>query len=204
MEMSAVKIKLAYVQAQDSIPADESFFKAWEGFRKRGIACDLFDPEQVHQARFAARIGDNASRWRLARRRGRDERHRHGRPDGRQFARLFVPLPRPSSLALNSGATCVLGMGRPARLNPCSSSRYVGTRDSRPSPSTTSSDVLSAAHLADSEEVLAVLRSLPGGRSVFVVLPALRRQHLEVVDKGDFDLLHLACHGSFGGRIGGG
>jgi hypothetical protein len=44
-----VRIKAVYVQAREGIPADESFFKAWEGFRKRGIACELFAPEQLHQ-----------------------------------------------------------------------------------------------------------------------------------------------------------
>jgi len=49
MATSPVTIKLAYIQAHDGVPADESFFKAWEGFRKRGIPCELFDPEQIHQ-----------------------------------------------------------------------------------------------------------------------------------------------------------
>jgi hypothetical protein len=44
-----VKIKLAYIQAQDGVPSDESFYKAWEGFRKRGTPCTLFDQREVHQ-----------------------------------------------------------------------------------------------------------------------------------------------------------
>jgi hypothetical protein len=44
-----MKIRLAYIQAQEGIPSDESFFKAWEGFRKRGIPCRLFEPAQLEQ-----------------------------------------------------------------------------------------------------------------------------------------------------------
>jgi hypothetical protein len=47
MDTFPLKIKRAYVQAQDGIPADESFFKAWDGFRKRRIPCELFDSEQI-------------------------------------------------------------------------------------------------------------------------------------------------------------
>jgi hypothetical protein len=42
-------IKRVYIQAQDGIPADELCFKAWEGFRKRGISRELFDPQQIYQ-----------------------------------------------------------------------------------------------------------------------------------------------------------
>src|SRR5687767_989960 len=41
-------VKLVYIQAQDGVPADESFFKAWEGFRKRNIPRQLFDAQQIH------------------------------------------------------------------------------------------------------------------------------------------------------------
>jgi hypothetical protein len=44
-----MKIKRVYVQAQDGIPSDEAFYKAWEGFRKRRIPCELFAPEQISQ-----------------------------------------------------------------------------------------------------------------------------------------------------------
>jgi hypothetical protein len=35
--VTAVKIERADVQAQDGVPSDEAFFKAWDGFRKRRI-----------------------------------------------------------------------------------------------------------------------------------------------------------------------
>jgi hypothetical protein len=44
-----VKLKLAYVQAEGGIPATDPFFRAWEGFRKRGIRCELFEPPQLEQ-----------------------------------------------------------------------------------------------------------------------------------------------------------
>lgn len=40
-------IKLAYIQAQNGIPAAESFYRAWDGFRKRGVRCELFEPQQL-------------------------------------------------------------------------------------------------------------------------------------------------------------
>jgi hypothetical protein len=43
-----MKIRRVYVQAQEGVPSDEAFFKAWEGFRKRRVPCEPFDPEQVH------------------------------------------------------------------------------------------------------------------------------------------------------------
>lgn len=49
MTKAAQKLRLAYVQAQDGIPADEAFFKAFEGFRKRGVPCQLFDAPQIEQ-----------------------------------------------------------------------------------------------------------------------------------------------------------
>lgn len=40
-------IKLAFIQAQDGVPSDEAFFKAWDGFRKRGVPCRPFAPEEL-------------------------------------------------------------------------------------------------------------------------------------------------------------
>lgn len=46
-----MKIKLAYIQAQNGIPATDSFFRAWDGFHKRGVRCELFEPKQLeHRA----------------------------------------------------------------------------------------------------------------------------------------------------------
>jgi hypothetical protein len=42
-----VKIKLAYIQAEGGVPAADSFFRAWEGFRKRSVRCELFEPRQL-------------------------------------------------------------------------------------------------------------------------------------------------------------
>lgn len=38
----ASKIELVYVESADGIPNNEAFYKAWEGFRKRGFTCELF------------------------------------------------------------------------------------------------------------------------------------------------------------------
>ena len=40
-------IKRVYVQAENGVPTDEAFFKAWDGFRKRRIPCELFEPPQL-------------------------------------------------------------------------------------------------------------------------------------------------------------
>lgn len=44
-----MSIRLVYVQSQDGMPASDSFFRAWEGFRKRGGRCQLFEPAQLGQ-----------------------------------------------------------------------------------------------------------------------------------------------------------
>jgi hypothetical protein len=44
-----MKIKRAYIQAQNGIPAADSFYRAWDGFRKRGVPCELFEPTQLTQ-----------------------------------------------------------------------------------------------------------------------------------------------------------
>lgn len=44
-----MKLKLAYVQAENGIPAADSFYRAWDGFRKRGVRCELFEPKQLDQ-----------------------------------------------------------------------------------------------------------------------------------------------------------
>lgn len=35
-----MKLKRAYIQAEAGIPASDTFFRAWEGFRKRGLRCN--------------------------------------------------------------------------------------------------------------------------------------------------------------------
>lgn len=40
-------VRLAYIQAQNGIPAAESFYRAWDGFRKRGVRVELFEPNQL-------------------------------------------------------------------------------------------------------------------------------------------------------------
>ena len=44
-----MKLKLAFIQAESGVPASDTFFRAWEGFRKRGVACELFEPHQLRQ-----------------------------------------------------------------------------------------------------------------------------------------------------------
>jgi CHAT domain-containing protein len=48
-------------------------------------------------------------------------------------------------------------------------------------------------------EEIALLRSLQSPGATFVHLPARRRKLHEAFEQGGFDLLHLACHGIFGG-----
>jgi hypothetical protein len=40
-------VRLVYVQAEGGVPATDSFYRAWDGFRRRGIDCVPFDPKQL-------------------------------------------------------------------------------------------------------------------------------------------------------------
>jgi type VI secretion system protein ImpC len=53
--------------------------------------------------------------------------------------------------------------------------------------------------LPSANEELAVLRCLESTGAMVHVLPAQRQHLVEAFEQGAFDLLHLACHGSFGG-----
>jgi CHAT domain-containing protein len=66
-------------------------------------------------------------------------------------------------------------------------------------PAPQSAILPASPRLPSADEELDVLRSLEKVGARVQVLPA-RRQHLfEALEQGEFDLLHLACHGSFGG-----
>jgi CHAT domain-containing protein len=61
------------------------------------------------------------------------------------------------------------------------------------------SDLPRSPDIGCAQEELTLLRSLESAGAKVRVLPA-RRQHLfEALEQGGFHLLHLACHGSFGG-----
>src|SRR5947209_3744362 len=47
--VAVVKLKQAFIQAENGVPASDTFFRAWEGFRKRGVPCRLFEPHQLRQ-----------------------------------------------------------------------------------------------------------------------------------------------------------
>ena len=42
-----MEVKRVYVQADRGVPASGPFYRAWEGFRKRGVPCELFDPQTL-------------------------------------------------------------------------------------------------------------------------------------------------------------
>lgn len=42
-------LKLAFIQSERGIPASDPFYRAWDGFRKRGIRCELFEPAQLQR-----------------------------------------------------------------------------------------------------------------------------------------------------------
>jgi hypothetical protein len=51
-----MKLKLA--RAQNGIPATDSFYRAYDGFRKRGMRCEFFEPKQLEAvAKFQKRTG---------------------------------------------------------------------------------------------------------------------------------------------------
>jgi serine/threonine protein kinase len=49
------------------------------------------------------------------------------------------------------------------------------------------------------DEELAILRTLESAGAQVQILPARRQQLCEILERGEFDLLHLACHGTFAG-----
>ena len=44
-----MKLKRAYIQAEGGVRASDTFFRACEGFRKRGVPCELFEPQELRQ-----------------------------------------------------------------------------------------------------------------------------------------------------------
>lgn len=42
-----MKLVKVFVQADGGIPATDPFYRAWDGFRKRGTPCELFAPRQL-------------------------------------------------------------------------------------------------------------------------------------------------------------
>lgn len=42
-----MEIKKVLVESEDGIPSNEAFYKAWEGFRKRQLHCELFQAKQL-------------------------------------------------------------------------------------------------------------------------------------------------------------
>ncbi|MBX9581433.1 MAG: ATP-grasp domain-containing protein [Gemmataceae bacterium] len=44
-----MKLTRVYVQAEGGVPATDPFYRAWDGFRKRGVRCEPFEPRQLDQ-----------------------------------------------------------------------------------------------------------------------------------------------------------
>ena len=42
-------VTVAYIESRDGVISHDSTFRAWDGFRKRGIRCELFEPVQVYE-----------------------------------------------------------------------------------------------------------------------------------------------------------
>jgi hypothetical protein len=40
-------VRLVYVQAENGVPAADPFYRAWDGFRRRGVPSVLFEPAQL-------------------------------------------------------------------------------------------------------------------------------------------------------------
>jgi hypothetical protein len=84
----------------------------------------------------------------------------------------------------------------PERASP---SRNLVLVASAPSDEPGAEGQAASACLPAAAEEVALLRSLQPAGATFVHLPARRRMLHEVFEQGGFDLLHLACHGTFGG-----
>lgn len=44
-----MKLRMAYIQGEGGVPSSDTFYRAFEGFRKRGVRCQLFTPQQLRQ-----------------------------------------------------------------------------------------------------------------------------------------------------------
>lgn len=44
-----MKVKRAFIQADGGIPSGDAYYRAWDGFRKLGIPCTLFEPAELWQ-----------------------------------------------------------------------------------------------------------------------------------------------------------
>jgi hypothetical protein len=44
-----MKIEKVFVESAQGMPSLGTFFRAWEGFRKRGYDCELFEPKQLRE-----------------------------------------------------------------------------------------------------------------------------------------------------------
>lgn len=42
-----MKVNLAFVQAENGVPATDPFYRAWDGFRKRGVRCEPFEAAKL-------------------------------------------------------------------------------------------------------------------------------------------------------------
>jgi hypothetical protein len=110
-----------------------------------------------------------------------------GRPPAQQLSLQRI-------CAMAAGATCNSPVEAvKARDMVLQASETTGQPDSSKMPS--QPDLLGA----DAE--LAVLRTLESNGATVQVLPAHRRSLAEAFERCDFDVLHLACHGSYGGTV---
>ncbi len=100
--------------------------------------------------------------------------------------------PPPERLALQRVVACASGAGKEAP--PGTAARDLGVAGFVALPPLPSDAALPAA-----DEELQVLRSLASSGATVEVLPALKARVCEALERGGFDVLHLACHGSFGG-----
>ena len=78
------------------------------------------------------------------------------------------------------------------------------TRDMVPLASTTAYNVepthcLAGFDLVSADQELAMLRALGVSGAKVRVVPARRRELMDALEHGGFDLLHLISHGAFGG-----
>jgi CHAT domain-containing protein len=93
-------------------------------------------------------------------------------------------------VVMAGGAELPASAGRPAR-DRVRVPVEVGARQTSPPPA--------EGALPGSFEEVEALRCLEHAGARLRVLPARRQPLCDTLERGDFDLLHLACHGNFGG-----
>jgi hypothetical protein len=122
---------------------------------------------------------------------------------GESFALTHWLRGRPPAqrLSLRRVAAVAAGAAQAGEATP-RAARDMKLEGSEPLPAAAPAGLPRDPGLPSADEEMAVLRGLEAAGATVRVLPARRQPVYEALERGEFDLVHLACHGAFGGGAG--